>query len=159
MCNLTNIRGHLRRESKRLMENLLVHLLDILIVKRRQAGQHFEQQGANGPPIHLEPVAIRIQDIITIEKKELYFITIIEYNDTVYDTVYDLVLPWNKSILMLSFGFVPVYSAPTRPYLKCSLFYTFKFLCSAPLSYFLLLSQPSLNLIIHHDSPSLKLVL
>jgi hypothetical protein len=40
------------RESQGLLQNLAVHFVGVLIVERRQTGQHFVEQDTESPPVH-----------------------------------------------------------------------------------------------------------
>lgn len=40
------------REGQRFLQNLAVHLVGVLIVERRQTGQHFVEQDTESPPVH-----------------------------------------------------------------------------------------------------------
>lgn len=49
------------REGQRFLQNLAVHLVDVLIVERRQTCQHLVEQDTQSPPINSLGVAIAKQ--------------------------------------------------------------------------------------------------
>ena len=47
----SSFRSHLFREAKRVMENALVHEVDVLVIKGWKTGHHLVQEDAQSPPI------------------------------------------------------------------------------------------------------------
>lgn len=50
-------------EGQRLLQNLAVHLVGVLIVKRRQTRQHFVQQNTECPPIDSLGISVAKQQL------------------------------------------------------------------------------------------------